>query len=55
MADYFGLDTSRCSLNYITSWANGDIKVILELGDKIQKTANNFIKKLVANVCQFFI
>ena len=46
VADYFGLDTSRCSFNYITSWADGDIKVILELGDKIQKTANNFIKKL---------
>ena len=46
VADYFGLDTSRCSFNYITSWADGDIKVILELGDKIQKTAINFIKKL---------
>lgn len=38
-------DTSRCGFNF-TSWADGDIKVILELGDKIQKTANNFIKKL---------
>lgn len=46
VADYFGLDTSTCSFNYITSWANGDTKVILELGDKIQKTANDFIKKL---------
>lgn len=46
VADYFGLDTSNCSFNYITSWADGDIKVILELGDKIQKTANQFIKQL---------
>lgn len=46
VADYFGLDTSSCSFNYITSWANGDIRVILELGDKITKTANQFIKQL---------
>lgn len=46
VADYFGLDTSRCSFNYITYWSKGDIKVILELGDKIQKTANEFIKSL---------
>ena len=46
VADYFGLDTSMCSFNYITSWADGDIKVILELGDKIQKVANSFIKNL---------
>ncbi len=46
VADYFGLNTSMCSFNYITSWAKGDIKVILELGDKIQKTANSFIKSL---------
>lgn len=46
VADYFGLDTSMCSFNYITSWSDGDIKVILELGDKIQKTANSFIKNL---------
>lgn len=46
VADYFGLDTSKCSFNYITSWADGDIKVILELGDKIQKTANQFIKQI---------
>lgn len=46
VADYFGLDTSRCSFNYITSWASGDIKVLLELGNKIQKTANKFIKEI---------
>ncbi len=45
-ADYFNLDTSKCSFNYITGWANGDVKVILELGDKIQKTANQFIKQI---------
>ena len=46
VADYFNLDTSMCSFNYITSYANGDIKTLMELGDKIQKTANKFIKKL---------
>lgn len=46
VADYFNLDTSMCSFNYITSYANGDIKTLMELGDKIQKTANRFIKKL---------
>ncbi|MBO6232950.1 MAG: hypothetical protein J6I85_07055 [Clostridia bacterium] len=48
VADYFGLDTSMCSFPYITSWAKGDIKIVLELGDKIQKTANDFIKKLTS-------
>ena len=46
VADYFGLDTSTCSFNYIACWTNGDTKVVLELGNKIQKTANDFIKKL---------
>lgn len=46
VADYFGLDTSSCSFNYITSWADGDIKTILELGDKVQKTANQFINEI---------
>lgn len=46
VADYFDLDTSLCSFNYITSWADGDIKILLELGDKIQKCANSFIKNL---------
>ena len=46
VADYFGLDTSSCSFNYITGWADGDIKKVIELGDKIQKSANDFIKKL---------
>ncbi len=46
VADYFDLDTSMCSFEYITSWAEGDTKLLLELGDKIQKCANNFIKNL---------
>ncbi len=46
VADYFDLDTSICSFNYITSWVDGDIKLLIELGDKIQKCANSFIKKL---------
>lgn len=46
VADYFNLDTSHCSFEYIASWVGKDTKIILELGDKIQKCANSFIKKL---------
>ena len=46
VADYFGLDTSMCSFNYITKWADGDPKIVIDLGSKIQKTASQFIKKL---------
>ncbi|HCF34257.1 MAG TPA: hypothetical protein DER15_02795 [Clostridiales bacterium] len=46
VADYFNLDTSICSFNYITSYVKDDIKILMELGDKIQKTANKFIKSL---------
>ena len=46
VADHFGLDTSRCSFNYIAKWAKGDPKVVIELGSKIQKCANHFIKEL---------
>lgn len=46
VADYFGLDTSMCSFNYITGWVDGDIKILLELGTKIQKTADAFINQL---------
>lgn len=46
VADYFGLDTSLCSFNYITKWAKGDPKVVLDLGSKIQKCANQFIQNI---------
>lgn len=46
VADYFNLDTSLCSFRYINSWANNDIKKVISLGTKIQKTADEFIKKL---------
>ena len=46
VADHFGLDTSCCSFNYIIKWANGDPKVVIDLGSKIQKYANEFIDKL---------
>lgn len=46
VADYFGLDTSMCSFNYITQYANGDPKMIIDLGTKIQKCANQFIDNL---------
>lgn len=46
VADYFDLDTSMCSFRYINSWADNDIKKVISLGTKIQKTADEFIKKL---------
>lgn len=46
VTDYFDLDTSMCSFEYITSWTKGDTKILLKLGDKIQKCANSFIKNL---------
>lgn len=46
VADYFGLDTSMCSFNYITKYANGDPKIVIDLGTKIQKCANQFIDNL---------
>ena len=46
VADHFGLDTSGCSLSYITKWAKGDAKVVIELGNKIQECANDLIDKI---------
>lgn len=46
VADFFNLDTSMCSFNYIVRWADGDMKAILDLGAKVQKTAQDFINKL---------
>lgn len=46
VADYFDLDTSICSFGYVNNWANNDIKKIIDLGTKIQSTANSFIEKL---------
>lgn len=46
VADYFGLDTSNCSFDYITTWAKGDPKTVIELGSKIMKCANKFIKDI---------
>lgn len=46
VANHFGLDTSRCSFNYIIKWAHGDTKTVLDLGSKIQECANKFIKDL---------
>lgn len=46
VANYFGLDTSLCSFNYIARWAKGDSKIVLDLGSKIQKCANQFINQI---------
>ena len=46
VADHFGLDTSCCSFNYIIKWAKGETKIVIDLGSKIQKCANEFIDRL---------
>lgn len=46
VANHFGLDTSHCSFNYIIKWAHGDTKTVLDLGSKIQESANKFIEDL---------
>ena len=46
VADYFDLDTSLCSFNYITRYSKGDADIIVELGPKIKKCANDFIKQI---------
>ena len=46
VADHFGLDTSLCSFNYILKWAKGEPKKVIELGNKIQKCSNKFIKDI---------
>ena len=46
VADYFNLDTSNCSFEYITSWSKGNTDLIIDLGSKIQTVANDFICEL---------
>ncbi len=46
VANYFGLDTSTCSFNYIAKWAKGEPKIVVDLGNKIQKCANQFIDEI---------
>lgn len=35
-----------CSFNYITKWSHGDPKIVIDLGTKIQKSANQFIDRI---------
>lgn len=44
---YFGLDTSEYSFSYVKSWC-GDTELIKEVGQKIQKTAEEIIKEIEA-------
>lgn len=46
VADYFGLDNSMCSFNYITKYANGNPNILIDLGTKIKKCASEFIKDI---------
>ncbi len=45
-ADYFGLNTSKCSFSYITKWSKGDTKELLKLGTKIQYASDKLIDKI---------
>lgn len=46
VADYFGLDNSMCSFNYIVQYANGNPNILIDLGTKIKKCASEFIKDI---------
>lgn len=46
VADYFGLDNSMCSFNYITKFAKGNPKLLVDLGTKIKKCSSEFIKEI---------
>ena len=46
VADYFGLDNSMCSFNYITKYAKGKPNILIDLGTKIKKCASEFIKDI---------
>ena len=46
VADYFGLDNSMCSFNYITKYAKGEPNILIDLGTKIKKCASGFIKDI---------
>ena len=46
VADYFGLDNSMCSFNYIVQYAIVNHKILFDLGTKIKKCASEFIKDI---------
>jgi len=46
VADYFGLDTSSYSFEYVAAWAGADPKEILKKGNLIQKTAQKIIEQV---------
>lgn len=46
VSQYFGLDTSEYSFEYVTSWAKGDINNIKKVGGLIQRYSQEIIDKL---------
>ena len=46
VADYFNLDTSNFAFKNISYWVKGNTNVIIKLGEKIKKTAKDFIEDL---------
>lgn len=46
VADYFKLDTSKCSFPYIAKWSKGDTKNLLKLGKKIQEASDDMINNI---------
>lgn len=46
VADYFGLDNSMCSFNYVVKYAKGNPKILIDLGTKIKTCASELIKDI---------
>ena len=46
VADYFGIDNSMCTFNYITQYARGNPNILIDLGTKIKRCASEFIKDI---------
>lgn len=44
--DHFGLNTSVCNFDNISKWVIDDSEIIINLGNEIQRCANEFIKNI---------
>ena len=45
-SDYLGLDTSDYSIPYVQSWSGGDLVKVKSVGTKVQKIAEEIIRKI---------
>lgn len=46
VGQYFGFDTSVSSFGYVAGWAQGDVDKVIQLGNEIQKTATELIRRI---------